>query len=55
MSVKCMGRVLRTAKTQRAATSVSVLKDFSLLVSRQALSVPLKVRGWRSHSEEGSL
>lgn len=44
MSVRCMGRVHRTAKTQRAAMSVSVLTAFFLLASPMGLSVLLKVK-----------
>lgn len=44
MSVRCMGRVHRTAKTQRAAMSVSVLTAFFLLASPMGLSALLKVK-----------
>lgn len=41
-----MGHVLRTARIQRAAMSVFVLKAFFHLVSPMGQSVLLRVRNW---------
>lgn len=53
MSVRCMGRVPRSARTQRAAMNVSALMAFSLLVSRTERSVLLRVRA--QHSNVGQI
>lgn len=50
MSVRCMAHVLRSARTQRAVTSVFVLKVFFLLVSRMGQSVLPKVGAHHLHT-----
>lgn len=52
MSVRCMAHVLRSAKTQKAVTSVFALKVFFLLVSRMGQSVLPRVRAHHSHTGE---
>lgn len=47
-----MAHVLRSARTQRAATSVFVLKVFTLLVSHMGQSVLPRVRAHHSHTGE---
>lgn len=50
-----MGRVLRSARTQKAAMSAFVLKAFTRLANRMGQSVPPRVRAWHSYKEENSL
>lgn len=50
-----MEHVLRSARTQKAAMSVFVLKVFSLLVSLMDQSVLRRVRASHSHIREDSL
>ena len=50
MSVRCTAHVPRTARTQKAAMSVSVLKALSPLVSHMGLSVLLKVKHGKKNS-----
>lgn len=49
-----MGRVLKNARIQKAATSVFVLKAFFQLVSHMEQSVLPRVRTWPLVKEEKS-
>jgi len=55
MSVRCTARVLKSARTQRAASSVFAPKVFSLLVSRTGPSALPRVRAWHAHREKDYL